>query len=194
MVSTFLLATWRLRHGHVGWQIGYDLSFSAFQDFRNDREKRDFVACGAAAGVCTAFHAPIGGVLFALEEGATHWSADLTWRTFFCTMVTLFTLYIGNTVLLKNFDRHGNMFSFGKFSSIEGEGTLNYNVWELVMFGAIGVIGGGVGALFNTLNKKLTLQRKRIFGSTGTVGAKLRSRKKYLEVTLGRVSHTTIRT
>ena len=39
-----------------------------------------------------AFGAPIGGVLFSLEEAATHWSRKMAWRCFICTTVSVFTL------------------------------------------------------------------------------------------------------
>lgn len=92
MVHSGAVVAAGISQGKTRWG-GMDTSFSKFSDFRNDREKRDFVACGAAAGVASAFGAPIGGVLFSLEEGASYWSTKLTWRAFFCAMTTLATLF-----------------------------------------------------------------------------------------------------
>ena len=106
--------------------LGFDTSWTKFMHFRTHVEKRDFIACGAAAGVAAAFGAPIGGMLFALEEGASYWSPDLTWRTFFCAVTCAFFLNLLLTGTQYGLDGLGwgylgsdnGTFSFGSMSSL----------------------------------------------------------------------------
>ncbi|CAH0521581.1 unnamed protein product [Peronospora belbahrii] len=60
----------RLSQGKFS-SFGVDTSWTKFKGFRNDKVKRDSISHGAAVGVAAAFGAPIGCVLFALEEGAS---------------------------------------------------------------------------------------------------------------------------
>ncbi|DBA03758.1 TPA: hypothetical protein N0F65_005648 [Lagenidium giganteum] len=140
--------------------VGYDTSFTYFAGFRNDREKRDFVSCGAAAGVAAAFGAPIGGVLFVLEEGASFWNQTLTWRTLFCAMAATFTLAFFLSGMNDNLSwgtlgSHTGSFSFGPFTSS------TYQLWEVPLFILMGIGGGLQGALFNGLNTRLAMLRSR---------------------------------
>ena len=122
-----------------------------------DQEKRDFVAGGAAAGVAAAFGAPVGGVLFSLEEGASFWNQGLTWRIFFGSMTSYFTL----NVILSLYQgipgkvSNGGLISFGRFENA------TYDTWELPIFILMGVVGGLLGALYNRINYKLTVFRMR---------------------------------
>ena len=122
---------------------------------RNDSQVRDFVACGAAAGVCTAFSAPIVGILFSLEEGASYWGPSLTWRTFFCSMIALTTLYVLNSIG-SEFGKVGfnKLFSFGNFV-YEGKES-SFAVFELFLFVLMGILGGLIGAIFNNTNERIT--------------------------------------
>lgn len=81
MVHCGAIVAASVSQGKTSWGA-VDTSFSKFSDFRNDREKRDFVACGTAAGICSAFGSPIGGVLFSLEEATSFFTTKLTWYVF----------------------------------------------------------------------------------------------------------------
>ncbi|XP_042209017.1 H(+)/Cl(-) exchange transporter 7-like isoform X2 [Homarus americanus] len=140
-----------------GKTTSFKHDFGFFEYFREDHEKRDFVSAGAAAGVAAAFGAPVGGVLFSLEEGASFWNQGLTWRVFFGAMMSTFTL---NLVLsaYNGFPgklNYNGLLNFGKFDD------LTYEIWEFIPFLLMGVMGGLLGALYNHINLKLTAFRMR---------------------------------
>ena len=138
--------------------IGVDTSWTKYQDLRIDG-KVTSVTFGAASGVAAAFSAPIGGILFTLEEGASFWNPTLTFRGFFAAMMTELTINIisgmttGKSTLL-GLDRPTSMFEFGDFTSFTG-----YHTYELFVFVLMGVAGGLLGAFFNHYTNRLAMKR-----------------------------------
>lgn len=140
-------------------------SLPFFQSFRNDNDKRDFVSSGAAAGVAAAFGAPVGGVLFALEEGSSFWNQALTWRTFACATFCSFTLNVlASGLLLRQW---GNLSTPGlaTFGSFTQQGNPGYTLVMIPFFILLGVAGGLLGALFIAVNHRLTLLRRKVISS-----------------------------
>lgn len=137
--------------------FGLDTSWSVHTDFQNDKMIADSLTYGIAAGIASAFRSPIGGVLFALEESASHWSATVTIKAFICAMISMLTVNIlfadsgfGTTEIK-------NLFVFGQFKDIN-EGETNYRTWELFVFILMGFTGGLIGAGFNAIMKKIHLK------------------------------------
>ena len=129
--------------------------------FRNDADGRDLISCGAAAGVAAAFGAPVGGMLFALEEVSSFWQPGLTWRAFFSAATSNLVLQL----LLGCAEGHCGRVSKESLIDFESgssqritEGLFNYK--QFVFFVLMGIIGGIFGALFNKINKEICLFRK----------------------------------
>lgn len=113
------------------------------------------MACGTAAGVAAAFGAPIGGVLFAMEEGASYWSLKMTWRCFFCAAITALLGFLMVRGLPTEWV--AQFYFCDPFPSTQ---TL-YGHQDLGVFALMGVAGGLLGATFNQLNRALTVLRLR---------------------------------
>eukprot|EP00808_Paulinella_micropora_P008906 g40855.t1 len=154
-----------ISQGQTSWWKGaVDISCTKVQAFRNDYEKRDFMACGAAAGIACAFRAPIGGVLFMLEAGSTFWHLELTWRAFFSAMTAAGISTMLSRNLSKSQGISGDMV-FGDFhdSNMKDSTSLSYQLYELPLFLLAGLVFGAAGALWVRLCAWMYPRMRRIF-------------------------------
>lgn len=83
---------------------------------------RQVLSAACAAGVSVAFGAPVGGVLFSLEEVSYYFADSTMFRSFVCAMIAALSLQLvnpfrtGKLVLFAvNFDRNWQIFEFPVF-------------------------------------------------------------------------------
>lgn len=103
---------------------------------KNDGKRREVLSAAAAAGVAVAFGAPIGGVLFSLEEVSYYFPPKTLFRTFFCCIAAALSL------------KAMNPYGTGKIVLFEVRYLTDWRPFELVIFSLVGVLGGALGALF----------------------------------------------
>ncbi|KAG8570871.1 hypothetical protein GDO81_011457 [Engystomops pustulosus] len=161
---------------HIGAVVGCGLSqfksdtlrinLPFFTRFRNSADKRQFITAGAAAGIASVFRAPVGGLLFALEEVASFWDIKLAWQTFFCCLMATFT----TEVFSSSFGGFAYSGYFGFFKAEQRilfwvKDLLNMSVLAFIPSITIGIIGGLLGALFVCLNVRINKLRLKLFNS-----------------------------
>jgi chloride channel 7 len=134
----------------------FDSSWNLFHNIRDDRKKLEFVTYGAAAGVTAALGAPIAGVLFAVEEGASFWGVKTTFRVFVCVTIAKFMYAIWYPYQTTKFSE---MYDLGFMENFFEDHT-NFRTYELPIFILIGILGGLFGALYIAFNRRFNTFRK----------------------------------
>ncbi|XP_028399217.1 chloride channel protein C-like [Dendronephthya gigantea] len=156
---------------HLGGLIGAGLSqfrsstlklnLPYFQRFRNPEDRRNFISAGAGAGVASAFGAPVGGLLFAMEEVSSFWNMKLSWQIFFCTMVATFTTDLFNSAFkgFKYEDDFG-LFKAERYILFQIDHGVALHILVFIPVAVLGFLGGILGAVFTFINLKINRFRR----------------------------------
>uniref|UniRef100_A0AAY4D5T7 Chloride channel protein n=1 Tax=Denticeps clupeoides TaxID=299321 RepID=A0AAY4D5T7_9TELE len=115
---------------------------------KNEAKRREVLSAAAAVGVSVAFGAPIGGVLFSLEEVSYYFPLKTLWRSFFAALVAAFTL------------RSINPFGNSRLVLFYVEFHTPWHLLELLPFVLLGIFGGAWGAFFIRANIAWCRRRK----------------------------------
>ncbi|KAI5073552.1 hypothetical protein GOP47_0011565 [Adiantum capillus-veneris] len=131
----------------------FKLTWKWLRILRHDRLRRDLITCGAAAGIAVAFRAPVGGVIFALEEMASWWRSALLWRVLFTTACVTVVRQAANN--LCQGDNCG-VFGYGGLIVFDmSVVSTNMGLIALVPAMLLGILGGVLGSLFTFLSRKI---------------------------------------
>ncbi|EIW67300.1 hypothetical protein TREMEDRAFT_34025 [Tremella mesenterica DSM 1558] len=125
---------------HISCCVGNIVSRLFVKFECNEAKRREVLSAACAAGVAVAFGAPIGGVLFSLEEVSYYFPPKVMWRSFWCAAVAAITL--------KSLNPFGN----GSLVLFAVTYTKQYHYWEYSIFVLLGIFGGVYGAIFSRLN------------------------------------------
>ncbi|XP_055932596.1 H(+)/Cl(-) exchange transporter 5-like isoform X3 [Argiope bruennichi] len=125
---------------HIVCCLGNIFSYFFPKYGKNEAKKREVLSAAAAAGVSTAFGAPIGGVLFSLEELSYYFPMKTLWRSFFCALVAAF--------ILRSIDPFGTDHMVKFYMNT----TRAWILVELLPFMLLGIMGGTIGAVFIKCN------------------------------------------
>jgi chloride channel 7 len=124
--------------------------------FSTDGERRDLVSIGAAAGFAAAFGAPIGGLLFTVEEASTYFDQSMFLKTLSATALATFCLAVHHGDL-----SHYSIISLGDFESSDSNIFVN-RVEQVPLYFIVAIAGGILGGLFCRFWEFLQRSRQRL--------------------------------
>jgi chloride channel 3/4/5 len=135
---------------HIGACVG-DLTAKLFPSYRLEAKKRELISAGAAGGLAVAFGAPVGGVIFALEELSSFYN--------FKTLMS--ALICGVTAVLVQ--SKVDIWHTGRIVQFSVNYAHDWHFFELPVFAALGIFSGLLGSFYNVINIKIIRWRKPRF-------------------------------
>lgn len=140
---------------HYATCCGYIITKWLLKDSLTYSGQFEYLTAASGAGVAVAFGAPIGGVLFGLEEisSATDFNASTLWKSYYVALVAITTL------------KYINPFRNGKIILFNVTYDRDWKVLEVPIFILLGIFGGLYGKYVSKLNINYVHFRKKYLTS-----------------------------